>query len=166
MIIRNGGPNLSLKEVVLFPFDDYSIPFQNGIQMTLVGHSTPCGRTKVVIKTGQGDAPDSLRVVYYGSVHKVGDELWLWYLGQGQEDQWRELVCLAKSTDGYNWEKPNLGLVEYHGSKDNNLVDLMDGQVHVQACVIFYDPDDAEPQRRFKMIYESNKVTTQPPDID
>ncbi len=24
-------------------------------------------------------------------------------------------MCLATSADGVNWEKPNLGLVEYHG---------------------------------------------------
>ena len=30
--------------------------------------------------------------------------------------------CLATSTDGIQWEKPNLGLVEFGGSKNNNIL--------------------------------------------
>jgi len=156
MIIENGGPNLSLKEVVLFPFDDGSIPFQNGVELQLVGYSTPCGRTKIVVGLGDENAPDSEKVVYYGSVHRVGDELWMWYLGQGKQDGgWFERICFAKSRDGYHWEKPNLGLVTYGGSKDNNLVDLNQGSHHVQSCVVYYEPDDAE--RPFKMAFQSRK---------
>jgi hypothetical protein len=40
MIIRNGGPNNSLENLVLFPFDDYSIPFQDGVELKLVPHTT------------------------------------------------------------------------------------------------------------------------------
>ena len=36
MILYNGGPNLSLGEVVLFPFDDYSLPFQRGVRLQLI----------------------------------------------------------------------------------------------------------------------------------
>lgn len=31
-------------------------------------------------------------------------------------------ICYAFSKDGINWEKPNLGLVEYNGNKNNNIV--------------------------------------------
>ena len=155
MIIHNGGPLISREELVLFPFDDYSIPFQNGVELQLVAHRTPFGQTKIVLGMGGEGAPDSENVVYYGSVHKVGDELWMWYLGQGEDDEWFERVCFAKSKDGYHWEKPNLGLVEYKGNKNNNLVDLNQGSHHVQACVVFYEPDD--PERRFKMAFESRK---------
>ena len=40
----------------------------------------------------------------------------MWYLGHGQDAGWFERVCFATSTDGYNWHKPDLGLVEYKGS--------------------------------------------------
>src|SRR3712207_6984068 len=33
-------------------------------------------------------------------------------------------VCYATSDDGLNWERPKLGLVEFNGNKENNLVDL------------------------------------------
>jgi hypothetical protein len=161
MLIRNGGPSNSLENIVLFPFDDYSIPFQDGVELKLVPHTTACGKTKIVLGLGEEGAPDSARVVYYGSVHKVGDELWMWYLGQDKTPGWFERVCFAKSVDGYHWERPNLGLVEYHGSRDNNLVDLNQGQHHVQSCVVFYEPDDPDPQRRFKMLFQSRKYRSQ-----
>ncbi|QDU56885.1 glycoside hydrolase family protein [Aeoliella mucimassa] len=33
-----------------------------------------------------------------------------------------EVFCYAESTDGIHWVKPNLGLHEFNGSKDNNIV--------------------------------------------
>ena len=124
MYIDNGGPRQQLDEIVLFPFDDHSLPLQCGVELQLEGHMTPCGRTRIAVGLGEEGAPDSERVVYYGAVHRVGDELWMWYLGQGKDSGWFERVCFATSTDGYNWHKPDLGLVEYNGSRRNNLVDL------------------------------------------
>ncbi|MEW6751985.1 MAG: hypothetical protein AB1505_13555 [Candidatus Latescibacterota bacterium] len=157
MIIDNGGPRQSLGQLVLFPFDDCSLPLQTGLQLELVGHRTPCGRTRVVLGPGPAGAPDSLRVVYYGTVHRVGDELWMWYLGQGHEPDWCERVCLARSPDGYHWERPDLGLVGYRGSRHNNLVDLNQAAHHVQACVVFLDGADPDPRRRFKMAFQSRR---------
>lgn len=31
-------------------------------------------------------------------------------------------VCYAESKDGIKWEKPNLGIIEFNGSKNNNIV--------------------------------------------
>ena len=59
----------------------------------------------------------------------------------------RHQYALAVSQDGLHWEKPNLGLVEFEGSKQNNLFPTPDNRrlVHV-----VYDPDDPDPQRRYK----------------
>lgn len=32
------------------------------------------------------------------------------------------VICYKESVDGENWVKPNLGIIEYKGSKDNNIV--------------------------------------------
>lgn len=55
--------------------------------------------------------------------------------------------ALAVSKDGVHWEKPNLGMVEFDGSKENNLFPTPDNRrlVHV-----VFDPDDPDPQRRYK----------------
>ena len=62
-------------------------------------------------------------------------------------------MCLATSKDGRTWQRPDLGLVEYNGSRSNNLVDLMGGRSHVTACTVFHEPDDPDPERRFKMMF-------------
>lgn len=154
MIIHNGGPLQSLDDIVLSPFDDHSIPLQTGLELQIVQHLARCNRTRIVVPTGEPGAPDHRAVVYYGTVRRVGDELWMWYLGQDEQDGWFERVCFAKSTDGYNWEKPDLGLVSYRGSKRNNLVDLNQASHHVQACVVFHDEQDPDPSRRFKMAFQ------------
>ena len=154
MIIYNGGVRQSLDEIVLFPFDDENVPLQTGVSLTLIPHRTPPDETRIVVPVGGPDDPDSRAACYYGSVRRVGDELWMWYLGQGNEDSWFQRVCFATSADGYNWTKPDLGLVEYNGSKQNNLCDLNQGSHHVQACVVFHEPDDPDPGRRFKMVFQ------------
>ena len=53
--------------------------------------------------------------------------------------------CLANSEDGINWERPNLGLVDYDGSTDNNIVPP-DKYLHY----LFYDEHESNPDRRFK----------------
>ena len=55
--------------------------------------------------------------------------------------------ALATSKDGVHWEKPQLGLVEFEGSKENNLFPTPDNRrlVHV-----VFDPDDPDPGKRYK----------------
>ena len=157
MIIKNNPSHVSSDQVVLFPFDDHSIPFQHGVRLHLVRYRAGVDRTRIAVPPGPVGAPDSARAIYYGSVHRVGDELWMWYLGQGEDEGWLQRVCLAKSRDGYNWDKPELGLVEYSGSRRNNLVDMLGGQHHIAACVVYYEPDEADPARRFKAVIETTK---------
>jgi hypothetical protein len=75
----------------------------------------------------------------------------MWYLGVGEDHRFR--VCYATSQDGVRWTKPELGLVEYNCNKKNNLVALnCDGDVI--SCIVLYEPDESNPDRRFKMNYE------------
>ncbi len=155
MRIENGGPYIGHECLVLFPFDDHSLPYQNGVELKLHARQAVGGVVPKVLEPGVPDDPDSLRATYYGSMHQVGDQMYMWYLGQDQEQGWFSRVCLATSRDGFTWHKPDLGLVEYKGSRRNNLVDLHQGHVHIQACAVFHEPDDPEPARRFKMVYQT-----------
>jgi hypothetical protein len=154
VLIENGSPRVSLKEVVLFPFDDQSLPFQRGVRLQLVGRNS--AGADVVVWPDSPGAPDSGAISYYGSVCRVGDELWMWYLGQGAGEGTHQRLCLSTSRDGYQWEKPKLGLVEYHGSAQNNLVDLGAGRISVAASATLHDLDDPDPGRRFKMVFETH----------
>ncbi len=62
-------------------------------------------------------------------------------------------LCYAESADGLHWEKPNLGLVEFEGSRDNNI--LME---YAHGTSVLYDPEDPDPQRRYKMMTRSDKL--------
>jgi len=57
-------------------------------------------------------------------------------------------LCYATSQDGIHWDKPNLGLIEFQGSTENNIV----LPVGYGAGVLF-DPRDPDPSRRFKFAY-------------
>ena len=67
------------------------------------------------------------------------------------------LTCLATSEDGINWERPDLGLVEFDGSKRNNIVP--DGGE--DRLPQFKDPVEADPAKRYKNL-EWTKDTKAP----
>ena len=54
----------------------------------------------------------------------------------------------ATSPDGLNWERPELGQVEWQGSKRNNLI-------AATAGVVFEDASEVIPERRFKLAFTS-----------
>ena len=60
----------------------------------------------------------------YGTVLHEGDRYLLYYRGKPdfQSDGIAEVVCYAESRDGIRWERPSLGLHEYEGSRDNNII--------------------------------------------
>lgn len=150
-------------EVVLFPFDRDAIPFRSGVQLNLQAGSRY--KNNPVLRPGSPGQPDSVGTAFYGTVIPFGDQLRMWYLCAGDKEKgfgfnwlpgvrWR--VCYAESKDGINWTKPNLGLVSYGGSTHNNLVALNPIKGDSIASVVIYDPEDSDPKRRFKMIYENH----------
>ena len=171
--VDSGSPTFSTDEAVLFPFDDYSIPFRKDVLMTLVPGSRQPGDYREnasyepnhpgvpVVENGPPGTCDSMEIVF-PSIARVGDELRIWYMARGSSDadagdnEWggggaidqQRRYAYATSKDGVEWEKPDLGLVEYNGSKHNNLVDVDGGN----AWSVVYDPDDEDPEKRFKMI--------------
>jgi len=62
-----------------------------------------------------------------------------------QEARGKSFGCYFESTDGKTWTRPSLGLVEYNGSRDNNLFNAPGGY-------IFVDPH-APPAERYKSIW-------------
>jgi hypothetical protein len=56
----------------------------------------------------------------YPTILRDGDQYRLYYSAGGELI--REYTCVAFSKDGINWTRPSLGLFEFEGSKDNNIV--------------------------------------------
>jgi hypothetical protein len=60
-------------------------------------------------------------------------------------------LCYATSKDGTHWNKPNLNLIEYEGSKANNIV--FQPPQGFDSAVIIKDENDPDPGHRYKMMF-------------
>ncbi|MEZ6148771.1 MAG: hypothetical protein R3C09_01505 [Pirellulaceae bacterium] len=101
--------------------DDYLISQMSGDVHQQLHQPTP---REVVLVTGEpweGNTSayftifqddDLYRMVYRGS-HSGKDN------GNAEHP---EFTCYAESTDGIHWTKPDLGIVEFNGSKHNNII--------------------------------------------
>lgn len=92
----------------------------------------------------------------YHTVIKDGDLYRMYHRGSalgvkdGRLKIGRQVYCYAESKDGINWEKPNLGLIEYKGSKENNII-LTGLGVHNFAPFLDTNPN-CKPEARFKAL--------------
>ena len=113
------------------------------------------------------------RLELYGTVWRDAEtgKFRMWYLGLGNmgvtpmgrknDSKWAGLgfdpanllysICYATSADGVFWERPNLGLVEWEGSSENNMLPW--GTTWMRRANVIKDLRDPDPSRRFKMTY-------------
>lgn len=144
------------KVTTLFAFDDVSIPFTQNLKLTM--RSPKRHPANPVVQRGNPGSPDSWAVQFYGSVIREKGKFRMWYVSVGNEERfnkglprsfpWR--VCYAESEDGVKWTKPNLGLVEYDGNRNNNLV-LVDPHIGILNLKVLFEPNETNPELRYKM---------------
>ena len=149
--------------LVLFSFDDFALPFRHNVKLQLNGFVQGISSkslSNVVLGLGPDGAPDDRFVTGYATVAKVGNELWMWYCAKSNLDFVdNEHLCLAVSNDGKHWKRPNLGVSEFNGSRNNNRINIpVDNRI--QSCVVFHEPDELDPTRRFKMSFESRRFNS------
>lgn len=94
---------------------------------------------------------------HYLTVFKDDDSYHMYYhsvVGRSNSasgDDWVSYTCYAKSKDGVNWIRPNLGLHELQGSTNNNIV--YPGPFGFEdGALLFPYPNqkpDAPPERRY-----------------
>jgi hypothetical protein len=143
-------------ELTLFAFDDHSISFTRNLQLEM--HQPERHRSNPVVVRGEPGAPDEYGVQFYGSVIQDQGKFRMWYVAVDEDlknwpdcgfSVWRP--AYAESKDGINWTKPNLGLVEYKGSKQNNLIKLRPTSLGIINLKVIRDDDDPDPKRRYKL---------------
>ena len=93
--------------------DDRWIESQRGVKFVL--HSPR--PAEIVIRR---DKPWEDSTMYDPVVIQDGDRYRMWYRANFNSPPYYQ--AYAESADGICWTKPSLGLVEYGGSKDNNIV--------------------------------------------
>ena len=97
------------------------------------------------------------RVYVYGTVHYDADarQFRMWYLtrlGRGQQhrapglrERQGDMILYATSEDGIHWKKPDLGLHEFDGSRQNNILVF---DKHSPTVIV---DETADPSERYKM---------------
>jgi hypothetical protein len=100
--------------------DDALISRMKGAELML--HS-PTAREVALLM----ERPWEGSVSWASVVMKDGDKYRMWYRADPErkdlaKDAVRTYTAYAESSDGISWERPDLGLIDYQGSKKNNLV--------------------------------------------
>ncbi len=102
------------------------------------------------------DAPWEGNVCCYHTVLRDGALYRMYYRGAsaGMPDRkQQQVVCYAESDDGVVWRKPNLGLCEYDGSKENNIILLDDATDVAHNFTPFLDGNpQCPPDERYKAV--------------
>ena len=110
--------------------DEYLIESMEGVRLNL--HEPRSAGTIISFdKPWEGNTSD------YHTVFRDGDSYRMYYAGTSHPDYadqgqlWpdeklipkhKSVTCLIESKDGIQWSRPSLGLIEFEGSKDNNIV--------------------------------------------
>ena len=125
--------------------DDFFVQSSKGVMLTMNAprkDEKPC---IVADRSWEGH-----RVCGYNSVMEDEGIYKMWYDAIASDgSRW---LCYATSQDGINWEKPNLGLVEFGGSKDNNIVFPPEKRGHEPNCVFIDKNPACPPERKYKMV--------------
>jgi hypothetical protein len=100
--------------------DDYLIESLKGVALTL--HEAVPREVAIV-----HDEPWEGNCCAYHTVFQDGSRYRMYYRGahfdgKSGQDRHEEVSCCAESKDGIHWTKPTLGLIDFRGSKANNLV--------------------------------------------
>jgi hypothetical protein len=125
--------------------DDSLIARGRGVRL-VVNRPAPTGERCLV-----ADKPwEGFGVLAYNSILEDSGILKLWYDAIANDgSRW---CCYATSKDGVHWEKPNLGIVPFNGSRDTNIVFPPERMDHEPNCV-FKDTNPACPDsERYKMV--------------
>ena len=64
------------------------------------------------------------------------------------------VVCYAESADGFTFTKPNLGLFDFNGDKNTNIVLIGSGVYGDRYCnSVIVDAKEQDAEKRYKMLY-------------
>lgn len=87
------------------------------------------------------------RVYLFGTVHHdaVSGNFRMWYNTDSG-------MCLAESKDGIKWTRPNIGLHEFEGSRNNNIL-LPD----MRNLTVYVDENATDPGQKYKALTGSNR---------
>lgn len=115
------------------------------------------------------DQPHEGNISCYTTIFKDGDKYRMYYdgshyvqlgtLGNNRKPH-SEFTCLAESSDGLTWQRPELRMVEYNGSSANNILPVEKSWTH--CFTPFRDSNPAcPPEERYKALAFDHRMPKQ-----
>ncbi len=92
----------------------YPFHAPEGIRLVL----TPAEKSEVVVAA---DRPWEIQQISHITVRQDAGKYRMWYGARSGAPPTSQFMCYAESEDGFRWNKPELGLYEFEGSKKNNI---------------------------------------------
>ncbi len=132
--------------------DDYLIAQLNGGAKRRLNRPVPQEAVLVTDKPWEGNSSGGFTIFQDGDIYRM------YYNGRQFEmsdtflSEPTGVTCYAESTDGINWVRPDLGLIEHNGSKKNNIIiDTQDSNIPASGFVPFKDTNpNAPPDAKYK----------------
>jgi len=129
--------------------DDFLIDKMDGVELKL--HKPEAREVSITC-----DAPWEGNTSAYYTLFQDGELYRMYYRASHFDEKTKkathaELTCYAESRDGITWTKPKLGIIEFQGSKENNIVWAGPGGTHNFSP--FKDTNPAcDPKARYKAL--------------
>ena len=119
----------------------------------------PQGVALVTDRPWEGNACFTFTIFQDENRYRMYYRGWHFVTGKKLEFPRRQVTCYAESLDGIHWYRPQLGLVEFEGSKRNNiLLDRLPNGDTIRNFVPFKDANPAaSPDARYKAFSLSRK---------
>jgi hypothetical protein len=136
--------------------DEHLIAQMDGVKLTLQ-KPQPHDVALVCDAPWEGNTSGYFTLFQDGGIYRA------YYRGTHHEetvgkDRHTETTCYAESKDGITWSKPKLGLVEFEGSKDNNVILI--GQGCHNFSPFKDDNPNCPPESRYKALAGTGDDTT------
>jgi len=128
-------------------FDELFLEKSKGVKLRM---NTPFQNPKPVLVA---DKPWEQNVWAYNTVMFDEGKFRMWYDTTSYDEQEKKpcrFLCYAESKDGIHWKKPNIGLIEFAGSKNNNIVAPKFPGARIGGATVFRD-DHGPAAERYKL---------------
>lgn len=144
----------------LVPFwDEYMIDHDYTTASLSVNHPVKRDIAMTFDKPWDGNGNDFFTILKDDGFYRMYYETWACF-----DQSYTEgiNVCYAESKDGIHWERPNLGICEFRGSRDNNIIMT---RIYDNITVMKDENPNCPPERKYKAImscYDGTVKKTHP----
>ena len=131
----------------LVPFwDDYMI--DTARTTATLSSNTPAKRGVVMDfdQPWDGNGNDFFTIIKDDGIYRMYYETWTCFDPTYTEGI---NVCYAESKDGIHWERPNLGICEFRGSRDNNIIMT---RIYDNITVMKDENPNCPPEHKYKAV--------------